>query len=143
MRIHNAVGHLIRRAMQAHTAVWPEEVGTELTSLQFSVLNEVRAQPGIDQRTLGERIALDKSTTADLVARLVRRGLLERTRDEFDARRNVLRLTDAGMQAHTATLPSAQRTQRRLLARLSAEERATFKRLLGVVIDASPDDTDR
>lgn len=136
LRLRSAPGHLIRRAQQVHTLFWAEDVPAELTSIQFAVLNALLARPGIDQRTLGRQVRLDRSTTGDVVVRLMRRGLVERTRDVHDGRRNLLRLTPAGVSAHGRALPGVRRVQRRLLAPLSASERATFLRLVGKIVDA-------
>lgn len=119
-----------------HTRFWGEEVPYELTSVQFAVLNALRSRPGIDQRTLGRAVRLDRSTVGDVVGRLIRRGLVERTRDDSDGRRNVLRLSAEGLRVHAAALPGVRRVQRRLLAPLSPDERTAFLRLLRVVVDA-------
>lgn len=137
LRLRSAPGHLIRRAQQVHTLFWAEEVSSELTSVQFAVLNALRASPGIDQRTLGRQVRLDRSTVGDVVVRLMRRGFVERTRDAHDGRRNLLRLTRAGGSVHAEVLPGVRRVQRRLLAPLSPEERTTFLRLVRKIVDAS------
>src|SRR5258708_19869885 len=79
-------GHLIRRAQQVHYWLWNAEVSADVTSPQFAVLYALRAGKNIDQKTLGERVSLDRSTTAEVVARLASRGLLQRFRDPTTAR---------------------------------------------------------
>src|SRR5438552_15504439 len=96
LRLHP--GHLIRRAQQVHYWLWNAQVSSEVTSPQFAVLYALRADKNIDQKTLGERVSLDRSTTAERVARLTARGLVVRFRDPRDARRNRLRLTAAGLR---------------------------------------------
>src|SRR5260370_521604 len=73
-------GHLIRRAQQVHYWLWNAEVSPEVTSPQFAVLYALRAEKNIDQKTLGERVSLDRSTTAEVAARLKPPGLLHRFR---------------------------------------------------------------
>ncbi|QKV95085.1 MarR family transcriptional regulator [Streptomyces sp. NA02950] len=130
-------GHLARRLQQAHSLLWSAMVSEETTSPQFAVLNALVDQPGIDQRTLSGRIGLDRSTTADLVARLARRGLLERVRDPRDGRRNVLRLTDEGECAHRKLVTRTARMNRVFLAPLDETERETLLRLIGRVAAAA------
>lgn len=137
LRLRSAPGHLIRRAQQAHSSIWAEEVSPELTSIQFAVLNALRGAPGIDQRTLGRLVRLDRSTVGDVVVRLTRRGLVERAKDSNDARRKVLRLTGAGVGVHAEVLPGVRRVQRRLLAPLHPDERTAFLRLVRKIVDAS------
>lgn len=130
-------GHLARRLQQAHSLLWGAMVSEETTSPQFAVLNALAEQPDIDQRTLSEQVHLDRSTTADIVARLVRRGLLERVRDPRDGRRNVLKLTDEGGRLHRKLLTRTTRMNRVFLAPLDAQEQETLLALIARVTDAA------
>jgi DNA-binding MarR family transcriptional regulator len=119
----NAPGHLIRRLAQIQTSVFAEEVGdSRLTSPQFAVLDVLSHQGSIDQITLGRAAGIDRSTTADLVNRLVDRGLVERMRSRADARRNLVRLSPRGRELHQRLLPAVVRVGERLLAPLSEED---------------------
>src|SRR2546429_6792184 len=91
LRLHP--GHLIRRAQQVHYWLWNAEVSAEVTSPQFAVLYALRAEKNIDQKILSERASLDRSTTAEVVARIKTLGLIQRLPDPRDARRNLVRLT--------------------------------------------------
>jgi DNA-binding MarR family transcriptional regulator len=102
-----------------------------------SWINALVEKPGIDQRTLSEHVHLDRSTIADVVARLGRRGLLERVRDPRDGRRNVLKLTDEGMRLHRKLVTRTARMNRVFLAPLDEEERELLLRLIGRVADAA------
>ena len=76
--ISQHIGYLLRRAQQAHVAVWQSEVSKEVTSVQFGVLSVLARTPGASQTELCAQLDLDRSTIADIVARLERRGLIER-----------------------------------------------------------------
>ncbi|OPF78159.1 MarR family transcriptional regulator [Streptomyces antioxidans] len=130
-------GHLARRFQQAHALLWGAMVSEETTSPQFAVVNALIEKPDIDQRTLSEHVHLDRSTIADLVARLARRGLLERVRDPNDGRRNVLRLTEEGARVHRKLVTRTSRMNRVFLAPLDEEERKTLLRLIARVTDAA------
>lgn len=93
-------GHLARRLQQAHYLLWNTMVSEEITSPQFAVLNALVAEPGLDQRTVGERVGLDRSTVAEVIGRLSCRGLLDKVRDARDGRRFLLCLTDDGRRVH-------------------------------------------
>jgi DNA-binding MarR family transcriptional regulator len=131
-------GHLARRLQQVIHQLWTASVSGETTPPQFVVLNSLRASPDIDQRTLGERACLDRSTVADVVARLVQRGLIRRVRDPHDGRRNVLRLTVRGESTHTEVAERAEAMNEQLLGPLTSEERIALVSLLGRVVDAHP-----
>lgn len=126
-------GHLIRRSQQVHNVLWSEEFGAELTSPQYGVLAALAEKPRIDQRRLGELVSLDKSSAADVVARLESKMWLSRTKDPGDARRNILELAPAAVIAVDRLTPMAQRVQDRLVAPLAPGERAEFVAWLGTV----------
>ncbi|MFI8995080.1 MarR family winged helix-turn-helix transcriptional regulator [Streptomyces sp. NPDC053542] len=130
-------GHLARRLQQAHSLLWGAMVSEETTSPQFAVLNALVEKPDIDQRTLSEHVHLDRSTIADVVARLVRRNLVERVRDPHDGRRNVLKLSDEGARLHRKLVTRTTRMNRVFLAPLDEEEQETLLRLIGRVADAA------
>ncbi|KQP57235.1 MarR family winged helix-turn-helix transcriptional regulator [Agreia sp. Leaf283] len=129
-------GYLIRRAQQAHVAAWQREVSSEITSVQFGVMNVLSQSPGASQTELCARLDLDRSTIADLVARLERRGILERVRDASDKRRNVLHLTEAGAAELDALLPKVARVDHVLTDGLDAEDRVTLRRILTVMLES-------
>ncbi len=129
-------GHLIRRAQQVHYWLWNAEVSADVTSPQFAVLYALRAEKNIDQKTLGERVSLDRSTTAEVVARLKVRGLVQRIRDPRDARRNLLRLTPTGVRITERLIPRAVRMNRLLVSALSERDQGELLRMLNLVVDA-------
>jgi DNA-binding MarR family transcriptional regulator len=130
-------GHLARRLQQAHSLLWGTMVSDEITSPQFAVLNALVEKPDIDQRTLSEHVHLDRSTIADLVARLVRRGLVARVRDVRDARRNVLKLTEEGESRHAELVERTARMNEVFLEPLESGERELLLRLIARVADAA------
>ncbi|WP_030249367.1 MarR family winged helix-turn-helix transcriptional regulator [Streptomyces violens] len=130
-------GHLARRLQQAHSLLWGAMVSEEITSPQFAVLNALVEKPDIDQRTLSEHVHLDRSTIADVVARLVRRELVERVRDPHDGRRNVLKLSAEGARLHRKLVTRTTRMNRVFLAPLDEDEQETLLRLIGRVADAA------
>lgn len=129
-------GYLIRRAQQAHVAAWQQEVSTEITSVQFGVLSVLAGNPGASQQHLVERLDLDRSTIADIVARLERRGLIERIREAADKRRNAVHLTELGMSEIAALLPRVARVDAVLTAGLVDEDAATLRRILSTLLNA-------
>jgi DNA-binding MarR family transcriptional regulator len=123
-------GYLIRRAQQAHVATWQREVSAEVSSVQFGVLNVLAGNPGASQQHLVEKLDLDRSTIADIVARLERRGLIERIRDDGDKRRNVLHLTALGDSELEALIPRVARVDEVLTQGLDDAEKTELRRLL-------------
>ncbi len=114
--------------------LWDHEVSHTITSPQFAALNALYGEPAIDQRTLGERISLDRSTMAEVVARLSARGLITTARDSHDGRRKTIRLTPKGVATLQHLIPRTHEMTRRLVGALDAKEREDMLRLLTIVV---------
>jgi DNA-binding MarR family transcriptional regulator len=123
-------GHLLRRALQTHTELWASAVGSELTPPQYAVLAAVIANPGIDQRTLGHLVSLDKSTAADVVRRLVERGHLTRDRAADDGRRDTMFVTTSGLELVKTVVAAVNRVNDVLISPLTPAEGRRFLKLL-------------
>ena len=121
---------MIRRAQQALNLVWNDEVSKTITSPQFAVLNALFQEPNIDQRTLGDRVALDRSTVAEIVARLTGRKLVHWNRNATDGRRKTIQLTPRGHRALQELIPRTHRMTHRLVGALDPAEQAELLRLL-------------
>jgi DNA-binding MarR family transcriptional regulator len=82
------------------------------------------------QADLGRRTEIDRSDVVGAVNELVARGLVDRTPDPHDRRRNVIAITPAG-QARLAELDSVlAAVQDAVLEPLTERERTTLVRLL-------------
>lgn len=114
-------GYLIRRAQQAHVATWTRMVSTEISSVQYSILVVLDRMGEASQRQLCDEVDLDRSTIADLVRRMERRGLVARRRDPQDARRNTVTLTDEGLAERRRLRPLVDAADRELTAALTPE----------------------
>ncbi|WP_411722578.1 MarR family winged helix-turn-helix transcriptional regulator, partial [Mycetocola sp.] len=127
-------GFLIRRAQQSHVAAWQHCVSADVSSVQFGVLRILAAFPRSTQHDLCRQLDLDRSTVADVVARLERRGLIARARDVADRRRNRLELTELGREQLDSLVPRVEEMDALLTKRLSTKQVATLRELLNLVI---------
>jgi DNA-binding MarR family transcriptional regulator len=130
-------GHLMRRAVQVMNLLWDEEVSHVITSPQFAALNALYSEPNLDQRTLGVRISLDRSTMAEVVARLSDRGLIQATRDTRDGRRKTIALTAAGLRTVRQLIPRTHAMTARLISPLDSHQRDELLKLLTKVVKAN------
>jgi MarR family transcriptional regulator, temperature-dependent positive regulator of motility len=130
-------GHLLRRAVQVMNVLWDEEVSRAITSPQFAALNALYSEPNLDQRTLGQRISLDRSTMAEVVSRLCDRGLIRTERDPRDGRRKTISLTTRGLHTVQHLIPRTHAMTDRLVGPLGANERGELLRLLTQVVRAN------
>ena len=124
------VGNLLRRAQQVHTALWGGEFNGDLTGPQYALLSALTQGAAIDQGSAGRLASLDKSTAADVIARLQRNGWLERDRDPSDRRRYLLSLMPPARVALLQITPRVAEIQTRLLEPLPPSDREWFTQAL-------------
>lgn len=131
-------GHLIRRAHQAHDAIFAEETaGYDVTSAQMAALSAIYWIPGVDLSSLAEFIGYDAATIGSLVSRLVNKRLVHRRIGKSDRRTRQLTLTPRGEAFLKLVLRQAEHVETELLAVLSPEERRVFLDLLLRVVEAA------
>ena len=82
---------------------------------------------------------IPKNSISRAVARLIGDGLIERSADRNDARRAHLSLTRKGRKVYEAILPRFKQRQDRMVAVLTAAERAEFDRLLDKLVERDDD----
>lgn len=130
-RFYSRPGHLIRRLNQISAGLFVEEAGSlGLTTVQFAALNMIKEVPNIDQASLSDMIAFDKTTIVKVLDRLVEKGLITRTRSETDRRANHLHITPKGVEVIKQIQPMLDRSDARILAPLSSADQRKFMELL-------------
>jgi MarR family transcriptional regulator, lower aerobic nicotinate degradation pathway regulator len=115
-----------------------------LGALQFLVLKQLQVLGHTSQAELADALAIDPSNLAAIAADLCNRELAERTRDEVDRRRYVLRLSPTGEQLLRQTEGAMGAAESDLLAPLDQGQREQLYALLrrladGVELCPTPD----
>lgn len=87
------------------------------------------------QAALGRRTGIDRSYVVGAVNELAEEGLVERTRDPEDRRRNVITITPVGVEQLQRLDGVLSGIHDELLAPLSADERDELARLLRQILD--------
>jgi DNA-binding MarR family transcriptional regulator len=119
--------HLLHRALQLALDIYAADAESSgLTQRQFAVLCAVADDDGLSQTGLVRATGIDRSTLADMVARMIGKGLLARERSAADARANTVSLTEAGRAALNAAAPRVEAADQRLLDLLGAKKREAF-----------------
>ena len=116
--------HLLKRAVQYSVHCYMEEAGKSgLTHRQFTVLSAVDSHEGKSQTELVKITGIDRSTLADLVARLMAQGYVQRRRTKEDARTNSIKLTPLGKKSLKLAQGGAEDVDKRLLSLFPVSER--------------------
>jgi DNA-binding MarR family transcriptional regulator len=106
-----------------------------LTPRQLAVLVTVSNNEGLSQTGLVDRTGIDRSTLADIVRRMQRKGLLQRRRTKEDARAYAVKLTEEGRRILRTAEPLAKRVDDRILDALPGKQRDQFIDGLQAIVD--------
>jgi MarR family transcriptional regulator, temperature-dependent positive regulator of motility len=136
--LSHSVTHLLHRVLQLALDYHAEATGPAgLTQRQYTVLAAAGAADGVSQSDLVRATGIDRSTLADLVARMIAKGLLARERSTTDARANTVRLSDAGRAALAEGGKPAAKSDERLLDLLPPKKRESFLKTLTTLAAAA------
>jgi DNA-binding MarR family transcriptional regulator len=127
--------HLLHRAGQCADELFAINVGeADLTPRQFAVLRAIADSEEPSQTTLVDKTGIDRSTMADIVRRLISKGLVQRRRTRRDARMYAVRLTERGAAALRIAEPAARSTNERILSSLPPTQREPFLKSLSRIV---------
>lgn len=134
-RLEKSPIHLLHRAGQCAGEIFQAELGqSDLTPRQFAVLVTVSQNEGLSQTDLVEKTGIDRSTLADIVRRMLKKGLLQRRRTKEDARAYAVKLTEEGWRVLKSADPLSRRVDEKILAVLSASQRERFLTDLNTIV---------
>lgn len=130
--------HLLHRAGQCASDIFSEEIiNDNLTPRQFAVLFAVSQNEGLNQTHLVQQTGIDRSTLADIIQRMLKKGLIQRVRTEKDARAYAVYLTDEGRHALEKAGPAVTNAEKRLLDALPEQQRYEFVEALSKIVEIS------
>ena len=122
------LGYRLRLAQQAVFRDFARAI-PEATPGRVGILFLIEANPGVTQSRLAQAVGLDRSTMVGVLHALEARELVERRRGE-DRRTNGLWLTRGGSVLVAGLKQRIRVHERRVAARLTAQERAQLLALL-------------
>lgn len=126
--LSDSPGHLLHRAQQFAAERFAKNLsaGDRLTQRQFAVLAATAASEGLTQTKLVKKTGIDRSTLAELVARMAGRDLLRRETVAGDARANAVFLTEDGRAVYERALEGARSADAAILSSLPKNKRKSF-----------------
>jgi DNA-binding MarR family transcriptional regulator len=124
--------YLINRVGSALVARFSADAlaGARLSIASWRVLAVLSNNGGLRQTDLAEMTSIDASTLSRLITRLVRAGLVRRTRSRRDSREVAVALTRKAATVMTKLVPIAAGLQATATQHLSKRDLATLKRVL-------------
>lgn len=131
-------GYLIRRLHQIHVAIFLDECAEYgITPVQYAVMTALLNHPGADQVTIARDAAIDRTSVADVLARLAHRGLVQREPGEKDRRMRIAMLTEEGERIAREMEHASLSAQAKLMAPLPAEKHAQLMELMTELVEAN------
>jgi MarR family 2-MHQ and catechol resistance regulon transcriptional repressor len=104
-----------------------------LTSEQFGVLGAIKSRGPLRPVDLGSMLERSPNSMSMLVDRMVKAGLVKRTRDKRDRRAVFVSMTDKGREAVDPAAPTGWEFIHKLLSPLSNDEQRTLASMLEAV----------
>jgi DNA-binding MarR family transcriptional regulator len=109
--------------------------GTGLRSYHYRLLAALEESGPASQANLGRSTSVDRSDVVTVLSELERRGLIQRTVDPSNRRRNIVSITSAGSRQLRALDNVIDEVQEQVLAPLSPNERRQLTKLLRKLVD--------
>ncbi len=135
--VHRREIYLVRRLFNIVLKALTEAATSQgLEYLDVPTLASISDAPGIDQRQLAERLALDLNTVRRTVRRLEHRGLVDKI-PSSGQKAESLKLTTTGLEVRERMRPTVMAAEDRIMAPLSESEREVFKDLATRLIRAN------
>jgi len=129
--IDSSIIHLLHRASQRASEIFAQETRDfDLTARQYAVVTTVARHEGLSQTDLVRLTGIDRSTLADVVQRLLKRGIIERERTMRDGRTYAVSLSAEGRELLEAIKPIARRADRLVMGCLGDEDGKLVSQIL-------------
>ena len=119
--------HLLHRAQQlAANESASTLTAAGITLRQFSVLAALSGNDGVSQSDLVNATGIDRSTLADMVARMEKAGLIKRVASKTDKRAKVVSLMSKGKKAYEKALPAVEKADAAIFEALPKTKQAAL-----------------
>jgi DNA-binding MarR family transcriptional regulator len=129
-RLEDSISHLLHRAEQLAADRFTQLVGDGVTLRQVALLAAIVAAPGLSQSELVAATGVDRSTLADMVSRMEKRGWIDRTTSLLDARAHAVHIASAGRDILESASQHARAAEAAILDALPRTKRKAFLNIL-------------
>ena len=129
----NALGRLIGETGKALAMKLEKnvtEAGFDLSAPQVILLAHIEEAEGINQQTLTNHLARDKTAITRCIDSLEEKNLVVRVPDKTDRRQNMIYLTQKGKEAVPELIKMAQKTDAEAIQGIPPQEVDTIKEAL-------------
>ncbi len=145
VRIEDSIAYSIHRTarlLRVHLLQKMRAAGYDITPEQWFVLSKLVDSEGKSQSELCEEIFSERPNMTRIIAGIEKAGLVRRTVDPEDRRRNIVVLTAKGSKAASELSVMALATRQRVFRGLNKDDVAATRRLLERLEDNVLNDMD-
>lgn len=137
-KLSESPSHMLRRAEQFAAEIFLQAGEVDGVTLRQTVLLAAIAEAeGASQSDLVRTTGVDRSTLAEMMARMETRGLIVRSAARDDGRAKAVSLTAQGRRRLNSALPAMRQVDRALLAAIPAALRGAFRAVLVGLAEAA------
>ena len=115
---------LSNRVSDIIAATYNDKFG--LSVIEWRIMAVLGEFPGVSGEEVSVKTQIEKSILSRAVQKLLKRHLVERTVDDEDRRRQILKLSTLGMDIYHQIVPISLAYEQQLLACFSKQERKQF-----------------
>lgn len=112
-----------------------KEVGVDITTEQWVLLDNLYQNNGISQNELAERNFKNAPTVSRIIDLLCKKGLVERQRFENDRRRYKIFMTEKGKAVYEKALPAVLALRKKGWNGLTDEDYENLVRIVNQIFD--------
>jgi DNA-binding MarR family transcriptional regulator len=137
-RLSRSPSHLLRRAEQFAAELFARsDLSDGVTLRQTVLLAAIAEDEGASQSDLVRTTGVDRSTLAEMMARMEGKGLIARAAAADDGRAKSVRLTAGGRRRLNEALPAIRAVDRALLHAMPAARRSAFETILAEIAETA------
>jgi MarR family transcriptional regulator, temperature-dependent positive regulator of motility len=130
-----SLAHLLHRGGQVASDLHFATFGNEgLTQRQLALLVAVDDAQAASQSQLVTATGIDRSTLAEMVPRMIKKGLLVRTKSTTDNRVKTVSLTEEGQNTLARAIPQLEAIDAAIKKQLPSKSRSALIVMLGALV---------
>jgi MarR family transcriptional regulator, temperature-dependent positive regulator of motility len=126
-RLSESPSHLLRRTEQFASDIFMKAGGDGVTLRQTVLLAAIAESEGASQSDLVRATGIDRSTLAEMMARMEKKGFIARQAARDDGRAKSVKLTASGRAKLAETLPAVREVDAQLIEALPRNKRLSFR----------------
>jgi DNA-binding MarR family transcriptional regulator len=131
LALRETAGHLLRRCHQIAVGIFLDQCQAfDLTPPQYVTLSALATHGPLDKATIGDVVALDRTTIAVVVKNLEERGFVTTRPSDLDRRSKLVKITAKGINLLPSVQIEVAKAQERTMSPLAPKERVELLRLL-------------